>query len=70
MDTNKAPAIQSNLDRTSVFPRREATFRWKYVEFFEWERKSAKTWLEVTFDLTGQSEWVKNANCVKKSIIF
>ena len=45
-------------------------FRWKYVAFFEWDRKSAKMWLEVTFDLMGWPKWVQNANNVQKCTIF
>ena len=33
LELNKDQASQPHLDRTSVFPRREATFRWKYVAF-------------------------------------
>ena len=52
------------------FPRQEAIFSWKYVAFFEWNRKQARPLLEVAFDLMGWPKWVQNANYVKKIIIF
>ena len=66
----KNQAVQPDLDRTSVFRRQEMIFRWKYVAFFEWDRKQAKTLLEVAFDLMGWPKWIQNANYVKKCIIF
>ena len=40
------------------------------VAFFEWDRKLAKTLLEVAFDLTGWPKWVQDANYAKKCTIF
>ena len=37
-------------------PSQEAIFSWKYVAFSEWDRKQAKTLLEVALDLM---EWPK-----------
>ena len=52
------------------FPRQEAIFSWKYVAFFEWNRKQAKTLLEVALDLMEWPKWVQNANYVKTCTIF
>ena len=70
LEPNKDQTLQPVLDRTSVFPKQETIFRWKYVAFLEWGRKQAKTLLEVTFDLIGEPKLTQNANYVKKCIIF
>ena len=55
-EPKKAQVGQSDLRVSSVFPKQEAIFSWKYVAFRRWERKSVKRWLEVTIDLMG---WAK-----------
>ena len=70
LEPNKDQASQPDLGRTSVFPRQEAIFSWKYVAFFEWDRKRARTLIEVAFDLMGWPKWVQNANYVHKCTIF
>ena len=52
------------------FPRQEAIFIWKYVVFFEWDRRQAKTLLEVALDLMEWPKWAQNANYVKRCTMF